>query len=645
MSQKTPGAGRLTGPYIDPRYQTDVAFGKHSHWLQPWRAFLETVPAGRLIDGIGVMFNPPAGTDESLLALMLTRYGVRHARLEIGWGNLDPNDAVPPASQTILTERLRILRRNALRPLILLNANQGLPCPATLETRTLAAPARTGDRSLRLTDTAGLVPGHSGISNLTGYWAAEALITRIDGDRVTLSKPLPKPLGDTTATISLATLKYRPFGKPGTAEFARTLDGWRHYVRTIARLAADALGTRGQSDLGFDLEIWNELSFGSQFLTLNAYYAQPLYRSEPHATWNAIVAATAAVARAQPGDFAGVTLCDGFSNTTPWPAASTEPTRVGALSKHPYSGRRQYPKDRPKNQRHRNAAGALDPDSAWYPKYTAIFPEYFATYLQTESVVRDLSPLTTPIYQVRHGRNSRPGVPCAVWFTEIGFAPVEAGITDARAAQNLKAKTAARTACFFLNKGAERVYFYAASAGDNSLGMIPEAFVARARQRGATYPIDDRDAASPALKALARIVATFREDLDPTLRTTRPLTVEGVSDTHGRTIFAGDGTAAHPPLYHRDVLTILPFQVNAHRFVIAYYVMTRDVTVALAPERFTVTLGGVRTNGTKISVRDPIAERTVPVRIVAQDDTKRQVTLELTATDTPYLLVIDEPAP
>jgi hypothetical protein len=42
---------------IDPRYLTDVPFGATSFWLQPWRAYLDTWPASRLLDGVGINFN------------------------------------------------------------------------------------------------------------------------------------------------------------------------------------------------------------------------------------------------------------------------------------------------------------------------------------------------------------------------------------------------------------------------------------------------------------------------------------------------------------------------------------------------------------------------------------------------------------
>jgi len=44
---------------------------------------------------------------------------------------------------------------------------------------------------------------------------------------------------------------------------------------------------------------------------------------------------------------------------------------------------------------------------------------------------------------------------------------------------------------------------------------------------------------------------------------------------------------ARPPLYDRDVLAMLPFQVNARKFIIPYYVMTRDIRRGLPEKAFT----------------------------------------------------------
>ena len=82
------------------------------------------------------------------------------------------------------------------------------------------------------------------------------------------------------------------------------------------------------------------------------------------------------------------------------------PARVTALSHHPYAGRKAFPPTRPKGTP-LNALGLPDPGD-FTPAYEACFPEYFASALQTETIVRDMAPLTTRIYGVAHGRFARP---------------------------------------------------------------------------------------------------------------------------------------------------------------------------------------------------------------------------------------------
>ena len=61
------------------------------------------------------------------------------------------------------------------------------------------------------------------------------------------------------------------------APYQNTMAGWRRYADTIATFVTDVLGTAQRSDKGFDMEIWNELSFGSKFLNINQYYTATPY--------------------------------------------------------------------------------------------------------------------------------------------------------------------------------------------------------------------------------------------------------------------------------------------------------------------------------------------------------------------------------
>jgi hypothetical protein len=130
------------------------------------------------------------------------------------------------------------------------------------------------------------------------------------------------------------------------------------------------------------------------------------------------------------------------------------------------------------------------------------------------------------------------------------------------------------------------------------------------------------------------------QQIDSKLTNTRKVELVSISDTHDHYQFAGNGTAAYPNLYNRDVFAFLPYQVNSKRFVIPYYVMTRDITKDLPPEQFTVQMKGIKGDGASVTVYDPINDKDVPVNITAKGaDT---LSVNLTATDYPYLLILQE---
>jgi hypothetical protein len=661
----------LSTPYTDPRQLTDMPFYINSHWLHPWRAYMDTVPASTFLDGIGVNYNADSTVSPDLVMHMLAAHGVHRIRYEIAWTGVDYATETQLSGATQIRQVLQAASTYGIRPTILLNGNQGIPCPALLFSRMLAASAHAGDTSVTLTDASGLVVGYSGLSNLTSYWAAEALITGISGNTISLSKPLPASIGNGTgvlqagAVVPMATLKYRPFSPPDTPEYAATMAGWLKYVDLVARTVAADLGTTGQPDLGFDIEIWNELSFGSAFLYINQYdtlhpHTYPVAGNrygDGTSVFANIIAATARYAETHPVDFAGVQFDDGFANTIPWPACGSEPARIAAISRHPYAGRHTYPRD--PGEAGIVAADALGrPDThPFTPSYTALFPEYIGEGLQTETMLRDASPLTSSVNGALHGRDARQVgskvVPCQSWITEVNIAPSDDGITDLATALAVKARTSARYLAFYLNKGVTQLDFFSTSSGDLSTGMVRDTFLAYAAHATA-YPTDDRPYTSPALAVIGRIAARMHDGLDRSLRptTTRRLQVLGIGDSHNHMQFRGDGTAAHPNLYDRDVFAFLPYQVNVHRFLIPYYVVTRDVLhvydphaaddrrYEMPPEQFTLQVAGLHAQGAAINAYDPINDRMVPVQVLAASP--REVTLRVTAADYPYLLTVQE---
>lgn len=632
--------GSLAGSYVDTTYFTTTGFGSHSHWLQPWRASLETVPAQNFVAGIGMGLDsevftiPSNGVNLDMILQMLSRHGVTRARVEIGWANVDyanPSQLDNSAAYRVV---LQSCQKWGVRPLILLNGNEGAPCPALFFNRTVTASAAAGATTVQLNDVSGLISGKSGLCNLSTYRAAEAIITAINGNTATLSKPLPNAVAAGSAVL-MTTLKYRPFSDPvnDAASYNETMAGWTNYVDVIAKFVAGALGTTNSTDRGFDLEIWNELSFGSAFLSINNYYNPPAYSYNANAIWSNLVAATVGFAGANPSEFQNVSLGDGFANTIPWPASSDEPARLNTINKHPYPPLKNFPADEQSGQ----AYNALEQPDSYVPAYTALFPEYFGTTIQTETLLRDSGPISNSIYGTWHGRYARANNPCPVWITEVGIAPDQNGITDAAAALALKAKTTARFYCFYLDKGVTQVDLYAAGAGDEDLGIVLDAFV-NYTKTNSTYPADDSSYTSPALLVTSRIVNKMKEQLDPNLTVTQPLQVLSISDTHDHYQFAGDGTAAHPPLYDREVFAFLPYQVNSSRYVVPYYVMTRDVRQSLAPEQFTLQIGGLNGKVVTAAAYDPINDASVPVSAVAANT--NSLTLAVTAADYPYLLTL-----
>jgi hypothetical protein len=282
-------AGETVTDPIDPRFLTDAPFGKRSFWLQPWRAYMDTWPASRLTESLGINFpEDPALADNT--AQLLADSGFKLARIAISWAALsyeDPSTFLASHLASITT-RLTAMHNHGLRPLIVLNANSGAPTPELQTTLETVAPVPAGAQTVTLSasSAARVVPGRTGFSNVTFGGGPDDLITKVGaGNVATLSRPLKVALA--AGRHGGVTLRYAPFQTPihradGSTSpvFAETLGGWLKYVGAVNRLASSILGPGG-----YDLEVWNELSFGSQFLNTENYYSQPTeIASEPEPT-------------------------------------------------------------------------------------------------------------------------------------------------------------------------------------------------------------------------------------------------------------------------------------------------------------------------------------------------------------------------
>ncbi len=675
-SHFSPG-GVVSDP-IDPKYLTEVPFGASSFWIQPWRAYLDTWPASRLLSSLGINFNvTPA--EASDVAQLLQDSGFKLARIEISWNMLSYENPTKFVNEHSIRQRLLALHEHGLRPLILLNSNSGGPTPnepVTLDTIS-EAPAGSTTVSLSLASASRVVPGKTGFNKLGFGGMADVLIKKVDSQGVaTLSRPLAQalPAGEHAG----ATLLYAPFGPPTLSngqpnpQFQATLQGWLSYVSVVAKYAASIFGPGG-----YDLEIWNELSFGSQFLNEERYYS-PAREEGSGKVPEAVLDDTVSYLRdPNNGISREVGITDGFASQTPFPSGATVPAGTTALSKHYYAGLREFPKDDEINniqpidaQGDRDfelvngqAHGPFQP--LFVPTYDSFFPEYMLTATQTESIIRDLSPITTYFYSTAaHGRNvGRPGEPHPeIWMTEYNLpaaeaqpvepnettpAPVKPTSADER---HLQTKALLRHLVSMVSKGLGRDYFFAA-AHAKSLSMVSGNFMSAVDANPSVYPGDQLGGET--MLGFRNLLAHLRGPAPH--GPARQLRLLSIAQKGDHAQFAGGGTAVHPPLYDREVLAVFPFQASPTRFVIPIYVMTRNLSTLYRPnlplsdvtrydlpaETFRVKLGNLPTTPRppSISAYDPLLNRSTPARLVTHKGDA--AVFELSVTDYPRLLAID----
>ena len=620
-------AGELpVKPYVDPS-ELDVPWPKHSHVKQPWRGFLETKPAVELLEGIGIVYHHRGGSADAQLGL-LAKAGFRCLRWEQPFGTYDPEtQSIAERFRGRYREVLRASKKHGIVPIILLNAHHGVPCKLKSFDRHVAADAPKGARELALNSVDGLRPVHSGTNGLTGYWAGEVLFTAIDRERkvVKLSKPLPKGLqkGDKLTCVDLY---YLPFHPVGTPEFEHTARGWVDYARAICTVAKE-------EDVGIEVEIWNELSFGSHFAGghgINAYwpgratFAKDFLRPGGHA-WEVSRRTVDMVKKG----FPGTRVIWGWSNTTFFHCPIEQlPTSIDGQSYHPYgTGWRDMPqREQAPDQPSRCLEGHC-------PTYRLCFAEGWAhTFIQCESLMHLLRP------DKRLTRKPEGTDRFYHYITEHGIVPAEAGVKGEAASLRLKEKFLVRALLFWLNKGIDRLTIFVSGPDKNNEGMGMH--LAKVRELKAMPPDDELDGwLSPALRALRRTVRAFG-GAQPIARP-RQFTVEATKLGAERKVFEmPDGRRT---LCFRDLLAVLPFQVTERKFVVAVYVMSPAYNVEdLAEETWRLTLGNIDGRAARVSLYDPLADASPSVNVLKRGE--KSVTFELPVIDTPRLLVLEEGA-
>jgi hypothetical protein len=673
VAAAAPAPGGVVSDPIDERYLTEVPFGLRSYWIQPWRAYMDTWPASRLTGALGINFNV-SPTQAEDVAQLVQESGFKLARVEIGWNSLSYSDPTQFANEADIDTLLEALKRHGLRPLILLNANSGQPAPAQAVTLETTAEAAAGATTVDLTaaSAAQVVPGKTGFNDLSFGGGPDILITSLNaGNEATLSRPLLNalPVGAHAGT----TLLYAPFGPPelvGGAPnpaFDATLTGWLSYVATICKKAAAIFGPEG-----YDLEIWNELTFGSQFLDEENYYSPPRETGEGSVEETIRNQTVAYVRNPANGISPQVGITNGFASETPFAAGSIQPVGMTAISKHPYASFKYFPADEEDNgNRPINALGEQDyveTESGSYmypfnPSFMQELPEYYLTATQTETLIRDVAPFTTSIYGVPHGRVTAPegGIPPQVWVTEYNlndsYLPAVnpedperwEGEADPEQAAHIQAEIELRSLVSDVAKGIAREYFYAATG--SGWGLISEGFLNAVSSDPSVYP--GSALGGETMASLGRLIAYFQGPGPG--ESARQLSLLSIAQEGNHYQFAGNGTEAFPDLYDRDVLAVFPFQSSPTRFVIPVYVMTENLTAVynasepegsptrfdMPSENFRITLGNLpeTPNPPAVGAYDPLTNESTPARFISRKGST--AVFEIAATNYPRLLTLE----
>ena len=598
-------AGASGAGYVDPS-QLKLPEPYFSFARQPWRSYLEATPALTYLTGLGVVWNSAVpGRSDAQIAAQLAAAGFRRVRLEVPWSAMRwDEEGLSADAAGRLVATLRALKEHGLRADILLNAHHGAPGPMRVGEWRSSRASAAGTRELAVQGPlTGIEPGRSELLSLGSSAHAGPLITRVSSDgTLTLSRPLDRDL-PAGAVLQIAQLKYLPLFPVGTGEFERTAAGWLRYADRVVRIVLENYGS------GFDVEIWNELSFGSDFLDIDNYYVPPLLKPGGdflHAGGSAWELARRTAAEVHGLD-AGVRVIWGFSNTSfLHTAVQALPPGIDGQSYHPYgTGPRCYSQIVAGDE-HYNAGGFV-------PDGCAVMPEGWAqTFQQSETLMRLLNPAARAAHP--------PGVPhFEHLMTEHGFSPRELSITDRASALRAKEKFLLRAPMFWLNKGIAGLYVFGLyDRDDPGFGVL----------------LADGEP-SPAMTALHRAVLRFA-DSRPVEARTLDASVVRVAGPGG--VYRND--PAGRVVAQQQRVALLPFAVSDRKLIVGMYVMTEDFPADLAPQAYRITLYGVSGRGAALRYYDPLSDSAQPLQLLA--GTGEQLSVALALTDTPRLLEITQ---
>jgi hypothetical protein len=634
----------LQRPYED-RLQAEIPFGDRSYYLAPWRAYMDTWPGRRYTEALGATMNRFHEHEVDAVATLLAEAGFSHARVEMGWGHFNYDDPMQLEKGAEKDRRmLAALHRNGIRPLILLNAHESMPVPHRKTVLQLSQVAPKGSRTVTFDNVDQIKPGYTGFRlrekrNLMGY----PLITEVDRQNrtCTLSAPLPEDLKP--GRIELWTMRYHPFGgatlEDGSpnAYAQQTVDGWLEYVRAVAEFAKQAMGTEHAADAGFDLEVWNEMTFGSVFLNEKYYYDPPRKFSKPitysrHGQtvkgFELILPLTVDACNDPASGMPGVGVISGFANQRPWESGTAMwPGQMG-FGRHYYTGIEpantwngkqgtlspETELDQFVNRPVLDARGRFDgslisrwkvqPTNNFIPTLNLSMPEFHSYGYKTEHITRDIMPFPGPWvshYRYAHTADGQRG---ELWRTEFNTARHQwarwlrdqhgidsntPGFSELMHA--IGAKCMLRATVFDAHKGTQVLCLFTLKDNDESFAVIPERFFKLLRENNGQLTDAIREAAGPQLATIKRVsqllsadvgmlselgFATQPQKVAP-IAEACPLTVEQLVEHKPRLVFRGDGTPGHPDVFGRDDFAVLPYQLDEKLYAIGFYVVTRNV--------------------------------------------------------------------
>ncbi len=634
-------------PGTDPAQLTGLGPSGRSHWLQPWRAYRDTWPAQRMLGSPG--FQAPFPPDPGWLP-SFTQARFKHITLEITWNRqaYDAPEAVTPEVQAALLELAKQANQAGLRPILLLDApNTALP-QRNVEV-TLQQAAAAGSRTLHIApeDAMQLEPNKA----IVGFSMTPPLVkSRAADGTIELTRPLAEDLPAGSLTVRV--LRYAPFSRPQLAdgtvnpEFEATLSGWLAFLTAVSSELRDALGSQD-----FDVELWNETSIGNNFeaFDINGFYDPPLENDRPDSfeeNLNAIRERSVSWLRTAERNLSGMGISDGSGNMRFSVTATAEPAGVTAVSRHLSAQGKRFPEDAeqgptPSIDALGEPNGALSGETwqeAFTPDYAALFPEQSLSALyppdarRPPQIVRDLAPIATS--DARGSSHQRAplvdGVPVPdVWLTaaslNLGFAQT-LGLTLTPAERlHLQAKSLLRMFSSYVGAGAGFVSIYG-----------PDVDTVR-------YFDLAQPQGGEALLALGRFFGRFESAETPL--PSRALELVSVASCSPGREFVGDGTSAHPDLGHRELVTFFPFQRGPHDFVVAAYVMTRNLLTEygsgsarfdMPAEAFELTVAGVAAESFTATAYDPLLDSARPVTVLNR--TGDEVRLGVELFDYPVLL-------